>query len=180
LWAALIVLALPGVYLWAQWIGTDGWDDSARAFAHSAIAELYVWQVAVFFGLLLLFHTNAIRRMILPKTVMKQRAQRLAKDQFISQGLHRTEHRCGVLIFIAMLEHHVEIMVDTGLSEHVDNTRWQQTISSMSPLMRQGKTAEACQLAIDAVSEPMKQFAARPASQQNAPLNELPDHVIEL
>ncbi len=176
LWAALAALALPGLYLLGQWLFSGGWSDELTE--ESKMSQVYFAQVALFFGLLLLFHWSPVQRVIVPSYVQRQRASRFAQEQFLVQQLHHTTDRCGAIVFISLLEHHVEIMVDKGLSDHVDNTYWQGVISRMSPLLQRGDVAGACEVAIDAVSETMHIHCPRDS---NSPKdNELPDHVIEL
>ena len=164
LWAAIAALLLTGIYL---------------LFASNAeVVRVYTVQVTLFFGLLFLFQWAPIQRLILPKSVLHERATRFAHEQFLAQRVHHTANRCGAMVFISLLEHHVEIMVDKGLAEKVDNAYWQQTIHSMTPLLAQGKTAAACESAIETVAEKMLQFAKRDSELPND--NELPDHVIEL
>jgi len=176
LWAALLALILPGVYFLWQWLVSGGWPNPIPD--NTELARVYIAQVTLFFGLLLLFHWAPIQRLIVPRSVLVQRARRLAREQFLVQRLHHTTERCGAMVFISLFEHHVEIMVDKGLSDKVDNGYWETTIADMSPLLKAGQTAQACSIAIDAVGQPMREFAARTTDSPTD--NELPDHVIEL
>ena len=164
LWAAIAALVLTAVAILML--------DSADK------VRIYSLQVTLFFGLLWLFQWEPIRRLIVPAAIMQERAARFAREQFFAQRMHHTTERCGAMIFISQLEHHVEILVDKGLSDKVDNAYWQQVIQSMTPLLKQRKTAAACELAIAAVAEMMEQYAKR--NQELPKDNELPDHVIEL
>jgi len=164
LWAALFALLLPGFFLLIP-----GSTDTA---------QVYLFQVTLFFGLLLLFHWDPIQRLIVPSAIMRERATRFAREQFLAQRLHHTNERYGAMVFISLMEHHAEIMVDKGLSDKVDDDYWQLAIVSMLPLLKQGKTAAACEIAIEAVAEKMTQHARRKNDSPNQ--NELPDHVIEL
>lgn len=164
LWAAVLALSLPGFYL----LLPDSTD----------LARVYFLQITLFFGLLLLFHWDPVQRLIVPAAVMRERATRFAHEQFLAQRLHHTSDRCGAMVFISLMEHHVEIMVDKGLADKVDDDYWQLAIISMTPLLKQGKTAAACEIAIEAVAEKMTQHAQRKNDLPKE--NELPDHVIEL
>ena len=163
-WATLGALFLPGLYL--------------LFFTNVDVTRFYTAQVTLFFGLLFLFQWAPIQRWIVPKSVMRERTARFAREQFLAQRLHHTTDRCGVMVFISLFEHHIEIMADKGLADKVDNDYWQQTINDMTPLLRQGKTATACEVAIKAVAETMVQHA--PKKIDSVDRNELPDHVIEL
>jgi len=75
------------------------------------------------------------------------------------------------LVFISQLEHYVEILVDKGLADKVDNTHWAETIHRMTPLLKQADTASAISVAIASVGEKLK---------EHANVNELPDRIIEI
>ena len=164
LWAAIAALVLPGLYL----LFVDSVDAS----------RVYTAQVTLFFGLLFLFQWPPVQHWIIPSSVMRERATRFAHEQFFAHGVHHTSNRCGAMVFISLMEHHVEIMVDRGLAGDVSDTYWQQTIESMTPLLAQGKTADACEVAIQSVAEKMVQLA--PRTNELPVDNELPDHIIEL
>ena len=164
LWAALAALVLPAIFL----LSPNGVD----------MARVYTVQVTLFFGLFFLFQWGPVLRCVVPQSVMRERASRYAHEQFLAQGLHQTKNRCGALVFISLMEHHIEIMADKGVADNVDNGYWKQTINSMAPLLKQGKTTNACSLAIEAVEEKLMQFAQR---KSELPVeNVLPDRVIEL
>ena len=48
--------------------------------------------------------------------------------QFWAQGLHKTEHRTGVLIFASAAERYAEIVADAGINEKVTPEVWERAI----------------------------------------------------
>ncbi len=176
LWAALIALSVPGLFLVWLWLVSSSWSDPASI--DTGLIRVYTVQVMIFFGLLLLFQREPVQRLIVPNVVMKQRASRLAREQFLTQRLHHTKDRFGVLIFISHFERHVEILVDKGLSESVDDSYWESTIKTMQPALKRGDTRGACASAIEAVATVLIQYASN--DDTSVDVNELPDHVVEL
>ena len=90
--------------------------------------EILLVQWSVWLLLSLLFHWTPIKMRLIPNKVRRHRAALMARLQFVEQGLHRTRDRLGVLIFVSVAEHYVEILVDDGIAQHIDNTQWQQII----------------------------------------------------
>jgi len=140
LWAALIALSLPSFFYVLHGIRTAGWataDDLVPS-----LALLYQWQVLVFLGLALVFQLPTIRTRLIPTRVKHKRASRHAREQFFLQNLHRTEERIGVLVFVSVAEHFVEILVDSGISEKIDNQVWEDTIAEFVTNVRRGDIAK--------------------------------------
>jgi putative membrane protein len=76
--------------------------------------EILLVQWSVWLLLSLLFHWTPIKMRLIPNKVRRHRAALMARLQFVEQGLHRTWDRLGVLIFVSVAEHYVEILVDDG------------------------------------------------------------------
>ena len=50
-----------------------------------------------------------------------------------------TEHNNGVLIYLLLAEHAIEIVADRGLSRHVDAAQWQASSARMREAFRAGR-----------------------------------------
>ncbi len=84
-----------------------------------------------------------------------------------------TEHNNGVLIYLLLAEHRIEIVADRGLDRHVSPAQWQTILGGMSAAFRAGRFEDGLNAAIAAVDALLVQhFALRPG-QVNP--NELPD-----
>lgn len=162
LWAALLALLLPGInLLLAQPL---------------SLLPLYQLQVLIFFIAALVFQIPWLKYRLIPQSVRFHRAGQAARQQFVEQGLHTTAAQTGVLIYVSVAEHYIEIITDRGIREKIGNDAWQQTIREFIGLVRQGKTFDGFMLSVARCREVLsEQF---PAGQMNP--NELPDHLIEL
>jgi uncharacterized membrane protein len=89
-----------------------------------------------------------------------------------------TENNNGVLIYLLLAEHRIEIVADRGLHRHVDAARWQALLSTMRTAFRAGEFEAGLNQAIDAVDALLAEHFALAAVQPNP--NELPDapHVL--
>jgi len=84
-----------------------------------------------------------------------------------------TEHNSGVLIYLLLAEHAIEIVADRGLNRHVPPEEWQRLTQSMSAAFKAGRFEEGLVAAIDAVDRLMNQHFAMVAGTENP--NELPN-----
>jgi putative membrane protein len=160
LWAALIALGIPGVGLLLGY----------------SFEPLYALQIAAFFALLLLLRWTPMKMRLIPRDVARRRAARLAQEQFITLGLHRTPNRAGILLFVSVAEQHVEILVDDGISELVERGVWEQIVDESIAAVREGRVGEGMVIAIDRCTELMARYFPPVEGEENR----LPDHLIQI
>jgi uncharacterized membrane protein len=89
-----------------------------------------------------------------------------------------TEANNGVLIYLLLAEHAIEIVADRGLSRRVPADQWQAVIHSLGASLRAGHFEEGLTAAVDAVDALLQQHFPLAAGQSNP--NELPDAVLLL
>lgn len=63
-----------------------------------------------------------------------------------------TEHNNGVLIYLLLAEHAIEIVADRGLASRVDPGTWQEIVRHMGPAFREGRFEEGLTQALEEVS----------------------------
>jgi uncharacterized membrane protein len=95
---------------------------------------------------------------------------------FADYGVWDTEDNCGVLIYVNLAEHKVDIVADRGIDRKIDAATWQAVCSTMTEGFRQGRFHDATLAAIEQVNALLREHfpatGARP--------NELPDSPIML
>ncbi len=84
-----------------------------------------------------------------------------------------TEHNNGVLIYLLLAEHAIEVVADRGLNAHVNAAQWQAIVDTMREAFRAGHHEQGLQAAIDAVDALLRRHFALAPGQANP--NELPD-----
>ena len=131
-------------------------------------------QLALFCALVLLLRIPAIARRLIPKHIGHWRASNMARRQFLDNGLHHTKGETGVLIFVSEAERYVEILVDRGVSAHVDDSRWQAIIDRFVVNVQRGRVATGFVQAIGECGEILAE--AVPKTDDNP--NELPNRLI--
>ncbi len=84
-----------------------------------------------------------------------------------------TEDNNGVLIYLLLAEHKIEIVADRGLDRHVDDTAWRHIVSGMASAFQAGDYEAGLSRAIDAVDGLLCRHF--PLAEGATNTNELPD-----
>ncbi len=96
-----------------------------------------------------------------------------AKSVFMSRPVWDTANNNGVLIYLLLAEHAIEIVADRGLNHVVEPEVWQDVVANMGAAFREGNFEDGLTRALEEVSAllvrhfPLKTGDANP--------NELPD-----
>jgi uncharacterized membrane protein YgcG len=84
-----------------------------------------------------------------------------------------TAHNNGVLIYLLLAEHAIEIVADRGINAHIGEHQWAGIVGGMRESLRARRYEEGLSAAIDAVDALLKQrFPLAPGAPNP---NELPD-----
>ena len=114
-WAGILALLVPGTAnYFGGWFGAD---------------LLLLVQWGTFILLSLLFRVPGINTRLIPREVRFWRASNLARRQFLEQNLHHTQGATGMLIFVSEAERYVEILVDQGIADVLDNAVWEDIVA---------------------------------------------------
>ncbi len=161
LWAALAALALPG----ALFLVTDfsAW-------------MVYAIQLTVFLILAVVLGLEPFRYRVVPKSIAHRRSHRHAVDQFLSQNLHTTKARTGVLIFVSVAEHYAEIIADEGIYQKVQPSHWDAALAAMLAHIKQGEIEQGFLKAIGMSADVLAEHFPVSADDED----ELPNHLIVL
>lgn len=158
------------------------WAASAAIAIHGGISLMavavdgFIVEVAAFFLCALLFQWAPIRFRLAPKRLKHLRAHRVAREQFFEQGVHLTDGHTGVLLFVSVAEHYVELIADKGINDAVAEGAWDEIVADLIGSVRIGRIAEGFNDAIERIGALLETYA--PSGNENR--NELPDHLIEI
>jgi putative membrane protein len=133
-WAASIALfaPLPLIYL-TSW----------------SVAVVYLLQLTVFLVAAIALSHPKLRFHIVPRQARHDRAHAEAMRQFFAQGLDKTEHRTGVLIFASTGERYAEIIADAGINEKVTPEVWDDAVNALVTAIKAGRPADGFVAAIE-------------------------------
>ena len=162
LWAAFTALLLPALV-------------TVFELQHTLL-DSYGAQISLFLVATLLFRIPALKYRVVPQAVKRQRAMRLAREQFLLQNLHHTEGRTGVLLFVSVAEHYVEVIADKGINAAVPNGTWDWVVADFVAQVKAGNIADGFVRAIEGIGSHLVEHF--PVAEGDK--NELPNHLIEI
>lgn len=110
-------------------------------------------------------------RLLVPESAISEEVLETAQSAFLRHGLMNTRDRTGVLIFVSLREHRVQILADKGIHEKVGERFWKNEADQIVRSIRNGSPAEGLVLAIREIGEKLREFF--PARSGDS--NELPD-----
>ena len=93
---------------------------------------------------------------------------------FADYGVWDTEDNCGVLIYVNLADHKVDIVADRGIDRRIDAATWQAVCRTMTEGFRRGDFHQASLAAIEQVNSLLREHF--PANGDRP--NELPDKPI--
>ena len=99
-----------------------------------------------------------------------------AVELFAMQGVWDTAERTGVLVYVLLADHKVEIVADRGISAKVAQPEWRGICATMQEAFRAGHFEEGAVAGVHAIADLLERHF--PAGENNR--NELPDHPVML
>lgn len=87
-----------------------------------------------------------------------------------------TEQNNGVLIYLLLAEHAIEIVADRGLAQHVPQQEWKAIVDRMGSAFREGRFEDGLTQALEEVSALLVQHFPLAEGARND--NELPDRPV--
>ena len=160
------------------------WAAALALFAPLPLIYLTEWsEPAVYLGQLLVFLVAAIalshpalRFRIVPRRARHERAHAEAMRQFFAQGLDKTEHRTGVLIFASAAERYAEIVADSGIHDKVDPKVWDDAVAALVSAIKADRPADGFVAAIERCGAVLATHFPPGALKRD----ELPDRLLEV
>lgn len=96
---------------------------------------------------------------------------------FAEHGVWDTEDNCGVLVYVNLADHKVEIVADRNINRRVPPAQWQAICDTLTQGFKGGEYGRATIAAIEQVHHLLRLHF--PAGAGGAPdVNELPDHPV--
>ena len=165
--AALWALALGFIVAFMSWVLDWSFPASLLAFA----------QLLSFAATMVIFKFfPAVRLQFVPRSIAYKRASQNAVRQFLSHGIHTTNERSGVLLFVSLAEHYAEVVADEGINQKVEQTEWNDMVSILTQHAARAEVAEGFVVAIEKAGELLSQHFPPTKGQKN----ELDDRLVEI
>ena len=162
-------------FLWAAAAGLCAGGALAVLAPLARPTDVILVEGLVFVVAFALLHFTRLGLALVPKRVKIHHARRLAAAEFANLVAQKTESRTGLLLFVALTERHVEILVDRGIDARVGRPHWQAAVERFRGHSRRD-LADGLVAAIEACAVILeKEFPA-----QGQRRNEIPDRVTEI
>jgi hypothetical protein len=126
-----------------------------RICVESSLPASYLWRLG---------RANSLQSLVRQRAVM----------MFGKLRVWDTEHNNGVLIYVLLAEHAIEIVADRGLKRHVDDSHWQSVVQHMAQAFRDKRYEDGLTQALEETSAVLVANFARTDAMPPYP-NELPD-----
>jgi putative membrane protein len=115
-----------------------------------------------------------LRRRFVAPWRMTEMAEEQAFQEFFAQGLHRTEAKTGVLLFVSLLERRVIVMADEGIDAVVPRETWDEVRELVLAEAREGRLGAGLTAAVGRIGE----LLADEFPWAEGDRNEVPDRVV--
>lgn len=136
--AGALALGIAAIY--AGW--GLGWLYSAWAMALVMVAGGALGAVAA-------STIGALRRGLTGPALLAETVHRRAAQAFVDEEVFDTVDRTGILLFVSLLEHRIEVVGDKGIDAKVEPGEWIETVALVRTGILQGDLAGGLVAAID-------------------------------
>ena len=103
-------------------------------------------------------------------------ARERAVMMFAKLRVWNTEHNNGVLIYVLLADHAIELVADRGLNQHVSAAQWQVMVQHLGAAIKDGRYEDGLTQALEEVSAvlvqhfPLAEGKFNPDELPNAPM----------
>ena len=166
--AIAILLAGITVFLVAR---LSGWD--VPGWVQGVIPVLVLLSAGVL-GALIVRTIPAVHRWLAGGDRLDRTVNQRAVQAFIEKEIFLTRERTGILLFVSMFEHRIQVIGDSGINAQVVQEDWADVVRAIRDGVKEGNLAEGMATGIDLCGTllELSGLTVRPDD-----INELPDDV---
>ncbi len=135
--AGLFALLAYAMVLGIRWF--SGWGGSQ--LTEGMVPVLLIIASAAI-GAVLTYWIPTIKRRLAGLDRLAIATHRRAMQAFVEKEVFATRERTGILLFVSLLEHRIEVIGDTGINEKVDPDDWIGVVTTIQQHIKTGKLAE--------------------------------------
>lgn len=149
----------------------DGWGLS---WLYASWGAILLTLLAGTLGAILVSVSAPLQRWLAGRTLIEEAVHRRAMQAFVEEEVFDTRERTGILIFISLFEHHIEVLGDAGINQHVQPEAWASIVEHLREAIRSESLAQGL---VRAVEECGQLLERRGVEIRPDDVNELPDSV---
>lgn len=130
--------------------------------------------VAGTLGALVTAYVPAVKRWVAGTDRLSRTVHRRAMQAFVEEQIFKTRDRTGILLFISLFEHRIEVLGDEGINQKVTEDEWVDVVLRIRKGIKEGHLADGLVEAIEMCGHLLERqgVAIRPDD-----ANELPDDI---
>lgn len=147
--ASFGALLVAAVSLAVAWI-YDGWGLS---WIYSAGWMAVAMTVGGVVGALLGSSVDPLRRLLAGADRLDERVHRRAAEAFLEEEVFDTRDRTGILLFVSLFEHRIEVVGDVGINAKVKQEEWVEVVDLIRKGILNGSLADGMVSAIERCGE---------------------------
>jgi putative membrane protein len=125
-------------------------------------------------GLAVGTRSPGLRRRLLTRRRMDAAVRAAAREAFVDQGVAETRGRTGVLVFVALLERRVEVVLDSVVTRAALPPAWPAALAALERSLVAGPDLPAFRRALVGLADPLALALPRQADDTNELPDELP------
>jgi len=100
-------------------------------------------------GALLATYVAPAQRLLAGGDLLDETVHRRALQSFIEEEVFDTRDRTGILLFVSLREHRIEVLGDSGINRHVDPDDWAEVVARIRRGIRNDNLTEGLVEAIE-------------------------------
>jgi putative membrane protein len=116
----------------------------------------------------------SVRRALAGKLRMAERVHRRAEAAYLEESVFDTRDRTGVLLFVSLFEHRIEVLADVGIHAAVPRDRWVDIVDLIRGFVADGRLADGLIAGIEECAELLERKGIGPEAE---PADQLPGDV---
>ena len=161
---------LAGIVALAVAWGYDGWG---WGWLYSAWALALVMTLGGVAGAFLAL-VPGVRRALAGAAEMDESVHRRAALAFVEEEVFDTRDRTGILLFVSLFEHRIEVVGDAGINAKVEQAEWDEVVGLVRDGVRQRTLADGIVRAVERCGDLLHRRGVAPRPDDT---DELPDDV---
>jgi putative membrane protein len=138
--------------VWAAVLAIIGLGIAALLRPSLSISTGFMIAAVLFIALTFILDWLPLRLAVVPKRVKHRRADEMAHRQFAACVLANAKQNEGVLIFVSLGEHFVEVLASRNIHAAVPEGTWDRVVADLIMAVKSGRLAEGLVQAIGASS----------------------------
>jgi putative membrane protein len=93
-------------------------------------------------GALIATYVTPIQRLLAGNDLLDETVHRRALQSFVEEEVFATRDRTGILLFVSLQEHRIEVLGDTGINERVEPDDWAEIVARIRKGIRNNNLTE--------------------------------------